>query len=68
VRDMACLERLEPAVVHAYCEIMLAWAVPEVHLASMAAKGASKLARQSKPEPDAAHASKRRGAPKVRKS
>jgi O-antigen biosynthesis protein len=28
VRDMACLKRLEPAVVHQYCEMMLAKAVP----------------------------------------
>lgn len=28
VRDMACLKRLEPAVVHRYCEMMLAQAVP----------------------------------------
>jgi ADP-heptose:LPS heptosyltransferase/GT2 family glycosyltransferase len=28
VRDMACLKRLEPAVVHHYCEMMLAQAVP----------------------------------------
>jgi O-antigen biosynthesis protein len=28
VRDMACLKRLEPAVVHQYCEMMLARAVP----------------------------------------
>ena len=27
VRDMACLKRLEPAVVHQYCEMMLARAV-----------------------------------------
>ena len=27
-RDMACLKRLEPAVVHRYCEMMLARAVP----------------------------------------
>jgi hypothetical protein len=30
VRDMACLKRLEPAVVHQYCEMMLARAVPSV--------------------------------------
>ena len=29
VRDLACLKRLEPAVVHQYCEMMLARAVPE---------------------------------------
>ena len=33
VRDMACLKRLEPAVVHQYCEMMLARAVPAVALA-----------------------------------
>jgi hypothetical protein len=30
VRDMACLKRLEPAVVHQYCQMMLARAVPVV--------------------------------------
>ncbi|HEY0422787.1 MAG TPA: glycosyltransferase family 9 protein, partial [Rhodopila sp.] len=29
VRDMACLKRLEPAVVHQYCEVMLGKVVPE---------------------------------------
>jgi ADP-heptose:LPS heptosyltransferase/GT2 family glycosyltransferase len=29
VRDMACLKRLEPAVVHQHCEMMLAKVVPE---------------------------------------
>jgi hypothetical protein len=29
-RDMACLKRLEPAVVHEYCEMMLARRVPGV--------------------------------------
>ncbi len=33
VRDMACLKRLEPAVVHHYCEMMLARAVPAADLA-----------------------------------
>jgi ADP-heptose:LPS heptosyltransferase/GT2 family glycosyltransferase len=30
VRDMACLKRLEPAVVHQYCEMMLARVVPTI--------------------------------------
>ena len=30
IRDMACLKRLEPAIVHQYCEMMLARAVPAV--------------------------------------
>jgi ADP-heptose:LPS heptosyltransferase/GT2 family glycosyltransferase len=29
IRDMACLRKLEPAVVHQYCEMMLARVVPE---------------------------------------
>lgn len=33
VRDMACLKGLEPAVVHQYCEVMLARAVPTAALA-----------------------------------
>jgi ADP-heptose:LPS heptosyltransferase len=30
--DMACLKRLEPAVVHSYCEMMLAKKVPEARV------------------------------------
>ncbi|MBV9252267.1 MAG: glycosyltransferase [Acetobacteraceae bacterium] len=34
VRDMACLRRLEPAVVHQYCEMMLARTVPGLAVAA----------------------------------
>jgi ADP-heptose:LPS heptosyltransferase/GT2 family glycosyltransferase len=39
VRDMACLKRLEPAVVHQYCEMMLARVVPAAE--SRCGKGVS---------------------------
>ena len=42
VRDMACLKRLEPAVVHAYCEMMLARAVPLVPAAEAKPEAAAK--------------------------
>ncbi len=38
VRDMACLKRLEPAVVHQYCEMMLARAVVGVGVAGVPAE------------------------------
>ena len=47
VRDMACLKRLEPAVVHGYCEMMLARAVPEVKAAS--ALSVERVQRATKP-------------------
>ncbi len=64
VRDMACLKRLEPAVVHQYCEMMLARAVPEGRGAGAITADASTLAHPSGPNPDTADAPKRRRAPK----
>jgi hypothetical protein len=43
VRDMACLKRLEPAVVHGYCEMLLARPVPEVAVVTRA-KAAAEVA------------------------
>ena len=38
VRDMACLKRLEPAVAHQHCEMMLARVVPVAAVAGATAK------------------------------
>ena len=35
VRDLACLKRLEPGVVHRYCQMMLARAVTEAEVVEM---------------------------------
>ena len=57
VRDMACLKRLEPAVVHQYCEMMLARAAPEAVAAGATAVVPGRLARRSAVKPVAADTS-----------
>ncbi len=54
VRDMACMKRLEPAVVHRYCEMMLARAVPDRPASEAPASAAARPA--AKPRQPKVHA------------
>jgi ADP-heptose:LPS heptosyltransferase/GT2 family glycosyltransferase len=71
VRDMACLKRLEPAVVHQYCEMMLARVVPAAvsgPVPALAARPATPMlgrVEQPKPRPAAGQPASKRNSSKV---